>query len=156
MVVGHYFFVICYSLMVLHTQHQHLCNKELGRNGPNRYISCLSLYKLPRHFPNPLYIFFTYLYNALWFRSAKNRDVSTGPLARPFARLLAPLTRSLAPDCSLRSHPPLRSLIRSLARGKVYNLMSQLHIVLNHSGSVIPKHRFACVSLILRGWRSGA
>ena len=63
---------------------------------------------------------------ALWFRSAKNQDVSTGPLARPFARSLAPLAHSLAPDCSLRSRPPLRSLIRSLAhfahslaRGKV-------------------------------------
>merc|ERR1711989_100441 len=43
----------------------------------------------------------------------KNRDVSTGPFARPLARLLAPLTHSLAPDCSLRSRPlrsrPLRS-----------------------------------------------
>ena len=63
---------------------------------------------------------------ALWSETNMNRDVSTGPLARPFARLLAPLTRSLAPDCSLRSRPPLRSLVRSLAhfahslaRGKV-------------------------------------
>ena len=42
-------------------------------------------------------------------------SLSTGPLARPFAR-------SLAPDCSLRSRPPLRSLAHfthSLARGKV-------------------------------------
>ena len=52
---------------------------------------------------------------ALWSETNKNRDVSTGPLARPFARSLAPLTRSLAPDCSLRSRPPLRSLVRSLA-----------------------------------------
>ena len=61
--------------------------------------------------------------NALWSGTSKNRDVSTGPLARPFARSLAPLTRSLAPDCSLRSRPPLRSLVHSLAhslaRGKV-------------------------------------
>ena len=63
---------------------------------------------------------------ALWSGLNKNRDVSTGPIARPFPRSLAPLTRSLAPDCSLRSRPPLRSLIRSLAhfahslaRGKV-------------------------------------
>ena len=51
--------------------------------------------------------------DALWSGTNKNRDVSTGPLARPFARSLAPLTRSLAPDCSLRSRPPLRSLICS-------------------------------------------
>ena len=31
----------------------------------------------------------------LWFKTAINRDVSTGPLARPFARSLAPLTHSL-------------------------------------------------------------
>ena len=55
-----------------------------------------------------------------------NQDVSTGPLARPFTCSLTPLTRSLASDCSLRSRPPLRSLVRSLAhfahslaRGKV-------------------------------------
>ena len=62
----------------------------------------------------------------LWSKTAKNTDCSTGSLAHPFARSLAPLTRSLAPDCSLRSRPPLRSLVRSLAhfahslaRGKV-------------------------------------
>ena len=53
--------------------------------------------------------------NALWYRTNKSRDASTGPLACPFARSLAPLTRSLAPDCSLRSRPPLRSLVCSLA-----------------------------------------
>ena len=47
---------------------------------------------------------------ALWARSTKNPDVSTGPLARPFAHSLAPLTRSLATRCSLRSRAPLRSL----------------------------------------------
>ena len=59
---------------------------------------------------------------ALWSGTNKKRDVTTGPLARPFARSLAPLT----PDCSLRSRPPLRSLVpaladftHSLARGKV-------------------------------------
>ena len=45
----------------------------------------------------------------------KNREVSTGLLARPFARSLAPLTRSLTRDCSLRLRPPLCSLVRSLA-----------------------------------------
>ena len=33
---------------------------------------------------------------AQWARSTKKPDVSTKPLARPFARSLAPLTRSLA------------------------------------------------------------
>ena len=46
---------------------------------------------------------------ALWSRTNKNRDVSTGPLARPFARSLALLTPSLAPHYSLRSRAPLRS-----------------------------------------------
>ena len=49
----------------------------------------------------------------LWSRILKNPEVSTGPLARPFARSLAPLTHLLAPDCSLRSRPPLRSLVLS-------------------------------------------
>ena len=53
---------------------------------------------------------------ALWSGTNKKRDVSTGPLARLFAHSLAPLTCSLAPDCSLRSRPPLRSLVRSLAQ----------------------------------------
>ena len=43
--------------------------------------------------------------NALWSGTNKNRVVSTGPLAHPFARSLAPLTRSLAR--SLRSLPSL-------------------------------------------------
>ena len=37
------------------------------------------------------------LYSALWSGTNKNRDVSTGPIARPFARSLAPLT-SLTPS----------------------------------------------------------
>ena len=35
---------------------------------------------------------------------------------RSFTSLLAPLTRSLAPDCSFRSRPPLCSLVPSFAR----------------------------------------
>ena len=38
-----------------------------------------------------------------WFRTAKNRVVSTGPLTRPFARWLTPLTHLLTPLCSLCS-----------------------------------------------------
>ena len=79
----------------------------------------------------------------LWSITAKNTDCSTGPLARPFARSLAPLTRSLAPDCSLRSRPPLRSLVRSLAhfahslaRGTVNDWMAILSVffsIFDHS-----------------------
>ena len=54
-------------------------------------------------------------FSALWSGTNKNRDVSTGPLARRFARSLTLLTCSLAPDCLLRSHPPMCSLVRSLA-----------------------------------------
>ena len=49
---------------------------------------------------------------ALWSGKNKNRDVSTGPHARPFARSLAPLTHSLATLCS---HLFARSLARQLA-----------------------------------------
>ena len=52
---------------------------------------------------------------ALWSITAKNTDGSAGPHARPFVRSIAPLTRSLAPDCSLRLSSPPRSLVRSLA-----------------------------------------
>ena len=63
---------------------------------------------------------------AQWGRTAKNTDVSTGPLARRFTHSLAPLTHPLAPDCWLRSRTLLRSLVRSfthlahsLARGRM-------------------------------------
>ena len=61
---------------------------------------------------------------ALWSGTNKNRDVSTGSLARPFAGSLAPHTRSLA-----RS---LRSLPRSW---ESEFLMSQNDLVLSHSAS---------------------
>ena len=48
-------------------------------------------------------------------RGSESGRSSSGPLARPFARSLAPLTRSLAPHYSLRSRASLRSLVRSLA-----------------------------------------
>ena len=77
---------------------------------------------------------------ALWSGTNKNPDVSTGPLTRLFARLLAPLTRLLAPPCSLCSRAPLRSLVCSLVHfahsltcRKVNDLMSQNDLVLSHS-----------------------
>ena len=76
----------------------------------------------------------------LWFSSVRILDMNTGPLSSPLARSLALLTHSLAPPCSLRLRAPLRSLVcslahfaHSLARGKVYDLMSQFHLVLTHS-----------------------
>ena len=80
----------------------------------------------------------------LWSIIAKNTDCSTGPLASPFAHLLAPLTPSRAPDCLLRSRPLLRSLVRSLAhfahslaRGTVNDWMTILSVffyIFDHSG----------------------
>ena len=55
------------------------------------------------------------LMSTLWSRTAKNTDCSNGPIARPFGRLLALLTRLLVLDGTLCSHPLLRSLVRSLA-----------------------------------------
>ena len=46
-------------------------------------------------------------YKALWARLTKNTD--------SLVHLLVYLHRSLAPDCSLHSRPPLRSLVCSLA-----------------------------------------
>ena len=80
---------------------------------------------------------------SLWSKTAKNTDCSTGPVPRPFTRSLAPFTHFLAPDCSLRSRPPLRSLVRSLAhfghslaRGKVNYKMAILSVffsIFDHS-----------------------
>ena len=75
--------------------------------------------------------------------TVKNTDFYTWPLAYPFAHSLAPLTRSLIQDYSLRSHFPLRSLIRSLAHfahfltcGTVNDWMAILSVyfsIFNHS-----------------------
>ena len=71
-------------------------------------------------------------------------SLSTGPLARPFSCLLAPLTRLFVPDCSLRLRPPLRSLVRSLAhslvRGKVnYQMviLSVFFFIFDHSAPMV-------------------
>ena len=72
---------------------------------------------------------------AQWGRTARNWDVSTGPLARPFARSFAPLARLLAPDCSHRSRPLLRSL-RSLPGSRESEfLMSLNDLILPNSAS---------------------
>ena len=53
--------------------------------------------------------------HAQWGRTAKNPDCSTGPLAHPFACLLALFSCSLAPPCSLCSRASLHSLVILLA-----------------------------------------
>ena len=73
-----------------------------------------------------------------WFRTAKNRKVSTGPLVRLFSCLLVSLIHSLVPHClhtRLRSFVCLlaRLLTHSRARPKKNHLMSKNDQVLSHS-----------------------
>ena len=73
-------------------------------------LRCSKFLEVPEpRFPDVLFS------RAQWSRITKNPDLSIGLLARPFARLLAPLTCSLAPPCLLCSRAPLHSLVRSLA-----------------------------------------
>ena len=58
--------------------------------------------------------------------------LSIGPFAPPFACLLAPLTHSLAPHCSLRSRAPLRSFVRSLAHSLTPALMGKWFFFLHN------------------------
>ena len=62
---------------------------------------------------------------ALWSRSTKNPNGSTGPLARPHARLLAPFIHSLDSHCSLRSRALLRSFVRTLFHSLTSKLMAK-------------------------------
>ena len=61
----------------------------------------------------------------LLFGTAMNRDLSTGPLTRPFACSLAPLTHSLASHRLLRSCAPLRSFVCSLAHSLTPELVGK-------------------------------
>ena len=72
--------------------------------------------------------------NALWSGTNENKDVSTGPLARPFACSHAPLTHLLALNCSLCLHALLRSFVGS--GEMVSDWMSQNDLVLSHSEMV--------------------
>ena len=76
--------------------------------------------------------------NALWSGSNKNRDVCTGPLARPFARtahLFAcfGLLASLAPSAALTRSlaRSLRSLPRSWERGFLYEMNASISYSFN-------------------------
>ena len=68
------------------------------------------------------------------FRTARNRELSTGLLARPFAPLLTVLMNSLAPHCSLRSlccghsFAPLRSFVCLLAHSLSLELVGRCMI----------------------------
>ena len=72
---------------------------------------------------------------AMWFKTTKNRDVSTGPLTRPFARLLAPLTHSLARSAAFILSPT-RSFIHF--RAVVNDSMSSNHAVLIYNVQSCP------------------
>ena len=78
---------------------------------------------------------------ALWSGTNKNRDVSTGPLARPFARTAHSITCSgllvmLAPSAALTRS--IARLLRSLPRSwESEFLMSQNDLVLSHSGLAV-------------------
>ena len=71
--------------------------------------------------------------DALWSGTNKNRDVSTGPLARPSAHSLAPLTRSLAPDSAALTRSLARSLRSLPGSWESEIIMSQKDLVLSHS-----------------------
>ena len=70
------------------------------------------------------------------FRTAKNREASTGPLACLFAPSLAPLTLLIAPHCSLRSRTPLHSFIHSLIHSLSSSWESERLDVLKRPGFV--------------------
>ena len=87
---------------------------------------------------------------ALWFRTAKSRDISTGPLALSLAPLTPLHTTRFAR--ALRCAPlrsfVFRSLTHSRARGKMYDSMSHNDLVLPHSAPVTETRN---VSLSIRG-----
>ena len=83
-------------------------------------------------------------YSPLRSRTTKNPDVSSGPFAHLFTRLLTPLIHSLSPQCSLRLRTPLRSMACSLyslthfrAREEVNDSWWDIRLFLNHSASWI-------------------
>ena len=96
--------------------------------------------------------------DALWSETNKNRDVSTGPLARPFActaHLFAcsGLLASLAPSAAL-THSLARSL-RSLPRSWDSEiLMCQNDLVLSHSALFIRMQRSSGVFMGRRSFIS--
>ena len=61
-------------------------------------------------------VWFVYENNFLAHYGRKQPRIQTAVLGHSLVRsLVRSFTRLLAPDCSLRSRPPLRSLVRSLA-----------------------------------------
>merc|ERR1719334_1541732 len=79
-----------------HTAHLFACSGLLASLAPSAALTC-SLVRSHRSFVR-------LLRTARFARALR--------CAHLFARSLTPLICSLAPDCSLRSRPPLRSLVR--------------------------------------------
>ena len=78
-----------------------------------------------------------------WFRKAKNRDVSTAPLACPFA-CIARIAHSFACSTRLaslaRSAALIHSLARSLTLEKLFSVLNQGAPVLCANSSVVQEH----------------
>ena len=74
---------------------------------------------------------------ALWSRTTKNPDVSTGPLVHSFvcSHHGAPPPHLLALHCSLRSRAPLRSFVHSLAHSLTPELLGSRMINAGHGTS---------------------
>ena len=78
---------------------------------------------------------------ALWFRTAMNREGSTGPLTLPFTRSLIPLTHLLDLLCSLcithcacaRSAALIQLLARSLTHSRACAKVNENDLILTHS-----------------------
>ena len=104
----------------------HPSNKARGKKAPLTLVSPFYFFLFLWFFP--LCLIFSSL--PLWARTTKNSDWSTGPIACPFARLLAPFTHLPAPHYLLRSRAPLCSLCslahfaHSLAHGTVNDWMT--------------------------------
>ena len=75
---------------------------------------------------------------ALWARTTKNTDCSTGPLTCPFARLLVPPTR------------PLTHYAHSLAHGTVNDWMAILCVFFSIFDHTVKQIQFCCSKILDR------
>ena len=112
------------STLVIHLNHYPHCSSsstDILNRPPFPLLFLLLLRcRLPFPLPPPLLSSPSFSAVAMWFKTAMNRDVSSGPLALAFARSLAPLTHSLAPLYSLYWRSFLRSFASSLTLSRTY------------------------------------